>query len=183
MTEFFTRKGDDGYTGLLGKGRYPKEGERLEALGAVDEITSVLGFARSLCKAPGMDAILLEVQRHLYILMSELAAIQENTAKFSVISDEHVDWLEEQLARVQESIDIPKEFILPGDTVSGAALDMARTVTRRAERRVAALFHTSQASQHVLRYLNRLSSLCYILELREYQFGGNERLTPAHSPR
>ncbi|MCC6147426.1 MAG: cob(I)yrinic acid a,c-diamide adenosyltransferase [Anaerolineaceae bacterium] len=183
MAEFFTRKGDDGYTGLLGKGRYPKEGGQLEALGAVDEITSVLGFARSLCKAPGVDVVLLEVQRHLYILMSELAATQENAAKFSAISDEHVEWLEAQLTKVQELIEIPKEFILPGDTISGAALDMARTVTRRAERRVAALFHAGQVSQHVLRYLNRLSSLCYILELREYQFGGNEHPTLAHSPR
>ncbi len=182
MSAFFTRKGDDGYTSLLGKGRYPKEDERFEALGAVDELTSVLGFARSLCKAPEIAEILITVQSHLYLLMSELAAAEEQESKFRNISDDHVAWLEQTLEQVQQRVEIPKEFIIPGDSVSGAALDMSRTATRRAERRTAALFHKALVSNDVLRYLNRLSSLCFILELREYQFEGKDRPTLVTPP-
>lgn len=177
MSVFFTRQGDDGYSGLLGKGRYPKEDDRFEALGVVDELTSVLGFARSLCKAPEIADILINVQRHLYLLMSELAATEEQAAKFRNISDDQVAWLEQTIEQVQKQVVIPKEFIVPGDSVSGAVLDMARTVTRRAERRTAALYHKSLVSNCVMKYLNRLSSLCFILELREYQFGGKDRPT------
>lgn len=178
MSIFFTRKGDDGYSGLLGKGRYPKEDDRFEALGTVDELTSVLGFARSLCKAPEVADIVINVQRHLYLLMAELAATEEQASNFRNISNDHVVWLEQTIEQVQQLVEIPKEFIVPGDSVSGAVLDIARSVTRRAERRTAALFHRDLISNSVLlKYLNRLSSLCFILELREYQFDGKERPT------
>jgi len=177
MTVFFTRRGDDGYSSLLGKGRYPKEDERFEALGAVDELTSVIGFARSLCKSPEIADILINVQRHLYLLMAELAATEEQAEKFRNISDDHVSWLEQTVEQIQEKVEVPKEFIVPGDSISGAALDMTRTVTRRAERRTAALFHKSLVSDSVMRYLNRLSSLCFILELREYQNSGKDHPT------
>lgn len=182
MSTFFTRKGDDGYTGLLGVGRIPKEDLRLEAIGTVDEVTSMLGFARSVSQAPEIPAILLNIQRELYSLMSELAATVENSAKFHLITAEKTCWLEDRIEQISRLVSRPKDFILPGDSLPGAALDMARTTVRRAERRVAALTHEGIiGNEEILRYLNRLSSLCFLLELRENQYAGKDQPTLARS--
>ena len=165
---FYTRRGDDGYTGLLGEGRYPKESLRLEAVGAVDEANAALGIARSLVRSPHSAGLLLEIQRDLYGLMAELAALPENAARFRAIDLPRVAWLETQTDQITAQIEMPKEFIVPGDTVEGAFLDLARTVVRRAERRVAELFHQDAIeNRELLRYLNRLSSFCFVLELQE----------------
>ncbi len=166
---FYTRGGDEGYTGFLGKGRVPKEDPRIEALGAVDEASSVLGVARAHARSPEAPGLLLQVQRDLYDLMAELAAPPENADRVHIIDAQQVAWLEAQVDAIAAQVEIPKEFIVPGDTVEGAFLDLARVVVRRAERRVAALLHGGEISNpDLLRYLNRLSSLCYILELREH---------------
>jgi cob(I)alamin adenosyltransferase len=165
---FYTRGGDDGYTGLLGEGRVPKESLRLEAVGAVDEANAALGIARSLVRSPDGPGLLLEIQRDLYGLMAELAALPEHAGRFRSIDAQRVAWLESQVDRLSALVEVPKDFIVPGDTVEGAFLDLARTVTRRAERRVAELLHRAEiANPELLRYLNRLSSFCFILELRE----------------
>jgi cob(I)alamin adenosyltransferase len=165
---FYTRRGDDGYTGLLGEGRLPKESLRLEAVGVVDEANAALGVARSLAGAPGSTDLLLEIQRDLYGLMAELAALPENAARFRTIDSLRVAWLENQTDQITAQIEMPKEFIVPGDTVEGAFLDLARTVVRRAERRVAELLHQGEIeNRELLRYLNRLSSFCFVLELQE----------------
>ncbi len=112
--------------------------------------------------------------------MAEAAATPENTARFHTVDESYVKWLEEQIASLEKSVDIPKEFILPGDSQAGAALDLARTVVRRAERRVAELLHRGDISnKELLRYLNRLSSLLFVLELRENQASGKEKSTLA----
>jgi cob(I)alamin adenosyltransferase len=171
---FYTRKGDDGYTGLLGEGRVPKYHPRPEALGAVDEATSALGLARATCSSPQIAPIILEVQRDLYLLMAELAATAEQGAKFHSIGDEKVTWLETQIDDLSKSIVLPHEFIVPGDSAGSAALDLARTTTRRAERRVAELYHLKEISNaNLLNYLNRLSSLCFLLELLENKHTGH----------
>lgn len=165
---FYTRRGDDGFTGLLGEGRLPKESPRLEAVGAVDEANAALGVARSLARSPEGPGLLLEIQRDLYGLMAELASLPENAARFRTINPERVAWLEEQTDQIAARVQMPKEFIVPGDTVEGAFLDLARAVVRRAERRVAELFHRGEiANPDLLRYLNRLSSFCFVLELHE----------------
>ena len=107
--------------------------------------------------------------------MAEVAATPENAAKFRNIDSSNVDWLEKQTDSLNEKIDMPKEFILPGETKSGGALSLARTIARRAERRVAELFADGELeNKELLRYLNRLSSLCFVLELIENQFEGKE---------
>ena len=165
---FYTRAGDEGYTGLLGPGRIPKEDARLEAVGTVDEANAVLGIARSLSRSPEAPGSLLQIQRDLYGLMAELAATPENAARFRSIDAQRVTWLENQVDSLSGQVEIPKEFIIPGDAVEGAFLDLARTVVRRAERRVAELLHRGDISNpDLLRYLNRLSSYCFLLELRE----------------
>ena len=169
----YTRKGDDGTTGLLGEERVSKDHPRIEALGALDEASSALGVARAACQAHQTPPILREIQRDMYKLMAEVAATPENADKFKSIDAARVTWLEEQADFINNMVTMPKEFILPGDTPSGAALSMARAVVRRAERQVTRLFTLKELSNpEILRYLNRLSSVCFILELLENQEAG-----------
>jgi len=177
MSKFYTRTGDDGTTGTLGKTRLPKYHPRIEAIGTLDETTATLGLARSLSHSPEVSTILIQVQRDLYNLMAEVAATPENAAKFRNIDSARVDWLEKQTDSLSEKIEMPKEFILPGETTGGGALSVARTVVRRAERRIAELLDAGELeNKELLRYLNRLSSLCFMLELVENQFEGKEAL-------
>ena len=180
MTKFYTQTGDDGYTGLLGEGREAKYAPRLEAIGDLDEATASIGLARAVSQVPATGQLLLTVQRDLYHLMAEVAATPENAARFRSITAERVDWLAEQTDLISAQVSLPDDFILPGDSVSGAAFSVARTVVRRAERRVARLIHTGELeNQQLLRYLNRLSSLCFVLELLENQAAGNPSPTLA----
>jgi cob(I)alamin adenosyltransferase len=169
----YTRKGDDGTTGLLGEDRVSKDHPRIEALGALDEASAALGLARASCRAPQTPPILREVQRDVYKLMAEVAATPENAGKFKGIDAERVKWLEEQADSINNIVTMPRAFILPGDTPSGAALSLARAVVRRAERRLTELF-TLEALENpeLLSYINRLSSLCFVLELLENQTAG-----------
>lgn len=169
----YTRTGDDGTTGLLGEDRVSKDHPRIEALGALDEASAALGLARASCQASQTPPILREVQRDLYRLMAEVAATPENAGKFKGIDAGRVSWLEEQADAIHKLVSLPKEFILPGDTYGGAALSLARAVVRRAERRVTELFTLEELSNpELLRYINRLSSLCFVLELLENQMAG-----------
>jgi ATP:cob(I)alamin adenosyltransferase len=113
-----------------------------------------------------MSELLVSIQRDLYDLMAEVGATPENAARFRKIDDAQVTWLETKTDQLGDQVVLPREFILPGDTPGGAALSVARTVVRRAERRMARLLHNQQIENpHLLRYLNRLSSLCFVLEL------------------
>lgn len=170
---FYTAKGDDGTTGLLGEGRVPKYHARMEAIGTLDEATAALGLARAQCAGPQTGTILLEAQRDLYKLMAEVAATPDNAETFHFIDEKRVVWLEQQTDALSREVELPKEFILPGDSPAGAALSMARTVIRRAERRVVELFDLGEiANPDLQRYLNRLSSLCFVLELFENRTAG-----------
>jgi cob(I)alamin adenosyltransferase len=180
MPTFYTKTGDDGYTGLLGEGRVPKEDPRLEAVGTLDEASAALGLARASCLDPRSAPLLLQAQRDLYGLMTEVAATPENASRFRSIDAEKVTWLEQQTDLLSSQVEMPKEFILPGDSPASAALALARTIVRRAERRVAQLLHAGELENlHLLRYLNRLSSLCFAFELVENQAAGNTKPTLA----
>jgi cob(I)alamin adenosyltransferase len=172
---FYTAKGDDGTTGLLGNGRVPKYHVRMEAIGALDEASAALGLARAQCSAPQIAPILLEAQRDLYKLMAEVAATPENAERFHFINEERVNWLGKQTDELSTVVEMPKEFILPGDTLGGATLSMARAIVRRAERCVVSLFDEEEViNADLQRYLNRLSSLCFVLELLENQYAGKK---------
>lgn len=172
---FYTAKGDDGTTGWLGAGRVPKYHGRMEAVGALDEASAALGLARAQSAAPEIPPILLAVQRDLYRLMAEVAAPPENAKRFHFIDEARVAWLEQQTDSISKSIEMPNEFILPGDTLGGAALSLARAIVRRAERRVVALFDEEEViNPDLQRYLNRLSSLCFVLELLENRHAGKK---------
>ncbi len=173
MPKFYTTKGDDGYTSQLGEGRAPKYDLRIEAVGSVDEANAAIALARTLCRARQSSVILLEIQKDLYHLMSEVAATSENASRFRTINDEKVKWLESQADTLSSSVKVPEEFILPGDSAAGAAIDLARTIVRRAERHIAHLLHLKKVENPaLLQYMNRLSSLLFVLELLENQAAG-----------
>ncbi len=173
MSAFYTGKGDDGTTSILGEGRLSKHHPRLEALGALDEATAALGLARALAQVSQTASILKEIQRDLYHLMSEVAAAPEQAERFRRLDQSRVAWLESQANTMAVLVGSLGEFILPGDSPSGAAVALARTIVRRAERRVTDLAHKGEVENPILlQYLNRLSSLCFLLELLENQQSG-----------
>lgn len=162
-SKFYSGRGDDGYTGLLGPERVPKFDLRPEAYGTVDEAQAALGLARASGCTPRTEAILLAVERELYALMAELAAIGNPGSPFAgSVGQAHVAQLEDWIADLETDLEMPKEFVIPGDSQAGAALHLARTIVRRAERIVARLQHQEcLENNYVLRYLNRLSSLLF----------------------
>jgi cob(I)alamin adenosyltransferase len=180
MSKFYTRGGDDGYTGFLGEGRVPKYHPRTETVGEIDEANAAIGVARAFCQAEQTGALLLTVQKDLYGMMAEVAATKENAPRFRSINPDRVTWLEEQTDRLTGEVVIPKEFIVPGDSQAGALLSLARTAVRRAERRLAMLVHLDEIENiEILQYFNRLSSLCFVLELLENGLAGKQRPTLA----
>ncbi len=173
MPGFFTGGGDDGFTGVLGEGRLPKHDPRISAVGGIDEAAAVLGLARSLSESSDVRATLEMVQRHLYQIMAEVSAPGDNAARFRTISPDQVGWLEDSIESYSQEAELPSGFLLGGDSPAGGALDLARTVVRRAERGLAELVHAGQVENaSLLAYLNRASSLCFVLILVEYRRAG-----------
>ena len=180
MSKLYTSTGDDGYTGLLGEGRVPKYHPRTEAVGLLDEASAALGLARAFSQYAESAELLLEAQRTLYQIMAEISATPESVASFRSITAEIVSRIEGQIDSQSAKIEIPRQFIIPGDSQAGAFLALARSVVRRAERSVARLFHDHEIDNgEILRYLNRLSSLCFILELIEDRAAGKDKPTLA----
>ncbi|HEX3539425.1 MAG TPA: cob(I)yrinic acid a,c-diamide adenosyltransferase [Acidimicrobiales bacterium] len=163
--KIYTRKGDDGTTGLLYGGRIAKDDPAIEANGAVDEAQAMLGLARAEAeRGSELDGILIGLQRDLYILMAELATAPANRAKLvagqTLVTAAMIDGLEERIDALTERFPPVTEFVLPGHDRASAALEVARTVVRRAERR--ALAAAADGSQ-VVPYLNRLSDLLWTM--------------------
>jgi cob(I)alamin adenosyltransferase len=165
MAKVTTGTGDTGYTGLLGEQRVPKYDPRPDTFGTVDEVTSSLGLARALTSDPKVKEIIYQIQQELYLLMGELATTPENYEKMGLsMSIEHVQHLEQVEEQLKREVEIPNKFIIPGDTPVGASLDLARTIIRRAERMAVKLLHDGVIQNgEVVRYLNRLSDLIFIL--------------------
>jgi len=167
VVKIYTRKGDDGTTGLLFGGRVPKDAPPIELNGAVDEAQAVLGLARAEAdEGSELDGLLLGLERDLYVLMAEVATAPDNRHKLtpgaSLVTPEMVGALESHIDALSERFAMPTEFVLPGQNRAAAALDVARTVVRRAER---ALVHapTVPAQSQVRPYLNRLSDLLWAM--------------------
>ncbi|HEX6507239.1 MAG TPA: cob(I)yrinic acid a,c-diamide adenosyltransferase [Chloroflexota bacterium] len=165
MARVTTRTGDDGFTDLLGNRRVPKYHRRPEAYGTIDEATSALGVARAYLQDQSMKDRLYRLQRDLYIMMAELATVPESYGRVDFkITTEDVSRLDSEADALKARVEIGKEFIVPGATISAAFLDLARTIVRRGERQVARLYHEGDVTNvEVLRYLNRLSDLLFIM--------------------
>lgn len=166
MARVTTRGGDKGYTGLLGAERVPKYDSRIEALGLVDEATSALGLARASATEERVRSAILGFQQTLYRLMAELATTPQAAAKanFGHIEITDVEALEQLSEELKRDVEIGNQFIIPGETVSGATLDLARTIVRRAERHLVRMAHVGEIENpEVLRFLNRLSDVLFVL--------------------
>jgi cob(I)alamin adenosyltransferase len=168
-----TGGGDDGSTALLGGGRAPKNDLRIEAYGTVDETSSALGLGRALAEDARTREVCEELQRGLYRLGAELATNPEQAGKFGRFTAADVARLEELTSELEAAAPMPHEFVLPGGTPGSAALDLARTVARRAERRVLALAGAADdVTPEVRAWLNRLSLVLFVLARYEESRAG-----------
>ena len=156
----YTRTGDKGTTGLYTGERVPKDSLRVESYGTIDEISSALGLARATVKREDVKGTVLQLQQMLMSLMADVASINLEEA---YIKEEHVKLLEDTIDKYDAMLQPLGHFIVPGDTLGSAALDIARTTTRRAERNLLRLAEVEPANEQVLISLNRLSDLCFIL--------------------
>jgi len=173
--KIYTRKGDDGTTGLLYGGRVAKDSPRIDANGVVDEAQAALGLARSEAEPGGeLDELLIRLERELYVLMAEVATDAANRHKLvagrTLVTPEMVVTLEADIDRLTTRFEMPKEFVVPGNGRASAALDVARTIVRRAERLVggldlgpAAPAAPPEVVSSVRPYLNRLSDLLWTM--------------------
>ena len=162
--KIYTRTGDDGTTGLLGPGRVSKHAPRVEAYGAVDELNASLGAARALDSAKWLEAELGAIQARLFHLGAELATADPRAlAKLERVSDDDVRALEGWIDRREQDLAPLKRFILPGGTPLAAELHRARTVCRRAERRLVALAQHEPVEPRLVHYLNRLGDLLFVV--------------------
>ena len=171
--KIYTRAGDDGTTGLLYGGRVPKTSAPIEANGDVDEAQAALGVARAAARTEDgsgtpFDEVLIGLERDLYVLMAEVATAPENRSKLapgqSVVTAEMVTALEGHIDRLTTEFPPLRDFTIPGHDPVSAALDVARTVVRRAERRIAALADAGElADATVIHLVNRASDLVYAM--------------------
>ena len=165
--KIYTKTGDSGDTGLFGGGRVQKDDPRVEAYGDVDELNAVIGLARAMEPMPRIDEILVPMQRDLFSIGALLATpdrdkMEKHLSKAS-IDDRRITGLEQAIDDCEAELEPLKAFIIPGGSRKGAVLHVARTVCRRAERRVVSLQRDEEIPPLVVIYLNRLSDLLFML--------------------
>ena len=170
--KIYTKTGDKGETGLFGSDRVSKDSKRIEAYGTVDELNSVLGIVRSLKPPEDVDEILQEIQNDLFTLGADLATPSESNASVRRVMPSGVARLEKHIDDAGAKLKPLKNFILPGGSQVGAMLHFARTVCRRAERRVVKLAKKEQVGEQPVVYLNRLSDLLFVLARYANHLGG-----------
>lgn len=166
--KIYTKTGDRGETGLFGAGRVSKDSQRIEAYGTVDELNSFIGLAIVEAKEEIVRKQLLRIQNLLFVVGGDLAAPGESD-RFQIPRIQEADYeeIEGFIDSISERLDELKYFILPGGTKSAAMLHLARTVCRRAERRVVALKKGEEVNENIVIFLNRISDLLF--ELARYE--------------
>jgi cob(I)alamin adenosyltransferase len=172
MPRIYTKTGDDGTTGLLYGGRISKADLVAEAFGSTDEAVAALGLARAACDDPELGRRILELQRALFVVGADLATAGAERGRLepgiSLVSAGMTEHLERQIDASVRDAPLPDTFIVPGANPTSAALDLARGIVRRAERRVVALGSDREraGNPEVARFLNRLSDLLFVLARR-----------------
>ena len=164
----YTRSGDLGETGLLFGGRVAKSDPATEAYGTIDEAVSMMGLGRALSRSGRVKDVLVRVQRELYLLASELATAPEHRSlleqRVGTVTPSMVEDLERLIDDLREDVEFPSAFIVPGASPASAAIDVARTSCRTAERRIVSLRQAGRLpNDEVLRYVNRVSDLLFVL--------------------
>jgi cob(I)alamin adenosyltransferase len=168
VPKIYTKKGDDGTTGLLYGGRVSKADLATQAYGTTDEAVAVLGLARALSDEAALKEEILALQRELFVVGADLATNPKERAKLepgvSLVTAEMVERLEARIDELVAVHPLPNAFIVPGANAVSAAIDLGRSVVRRAERRVIDLRDSgAEVNDNVLRYLNRLSDLLFVV--------------------
>jgi len=165
ITKVYTRTGDDGTTALGDGQRVDKESRRVEAYGSVDELNSQIGVALTAGLTDRLAPVLRRIQNELFHLGSDLCVPESGKKRLPLpqIEDRHVVFLEELMDELSEELEPLANFILPGGSVGAAHLHVARTVCRRAERRVVALERAEAVGAHTVGYLNRLSDALFVM--------------------
>ena len=164
-----TKTGDQGETSLMYGRRVSKNDPRVEAYGSVDELNAALGLARALSDNGFVSEQILAAQKDLIVVMGELATAREDIDRylkdgFKLTSEKMVDRLGGVIVDLEKDKSLyPKDWVIPGGTAVAAALDLARTTCRRAERQIAAVAATKDSNGEILRYLNRLSDFCWVV--------------------
>ena len=174
--KIYTKTGDTGETGLYGGTRVPKDSIRVEAYGTIDEINACVGLAKSQIQDEEVRVILYRIQNELFDLGADLATMDTHrkSESFRITSDLTAA-LEREVDRSQVELSPLRHFILPGGCSGSAALHLARTVCRRGERCIVSLAKTEVVNPEILRYLNRLSDLLFVLaRLVNHRFGEPE---------
>ncbi|MSO23456.1 MAG: cob(I)yrinic acid a,c-diamide adenosyltransferase [Acidobacteria bacterium] len=179
-----TKRGDKGQTDLVGHIRVSKADLRVECYGTIDELISQMGFARSICADEEVCNIVKTIQRDLFKLGSAIATPPESKKPAPEITDEMVRELDSQVHRIESMAGIMGDWTLPGGTPDASALDMTRTVCRRAERNCVRLVESGGLdNSHILAYLNRLSDLLWLLgRMIEVRAGVDASLRPKGEP-
>ena len=172
--KIYTKKGDDGSTGLIGGTRVPKYDDRVEAYGTVDELMSVLGICHDQVTIEDSKAFIVVIEKDLFTIGSYLASVGENV-KLPTLSEAHISEMEEKMDQMMKEIPAMTHFILPGGFLPASSLHLARTVCRRAERRVIALGDFLMRNE-VIKYLNRLSDYLFVLARYENHLNNIEEI-------
>jgi cob(I)alamin adenosyltransferase len=181
MGTFYTGKGDRGETDTMGLGRMGKDSKLAAAIGDVDELNSAIGVAIANLDDEHIAGMLKSVQNRLFSLGAELAASKEATSAVrGRIKESDVKELEAQIDEFGSRLPPLKKFVLPGGSISASYLHLTRSVARRAERSVVSVSKEKQVGQHVLSYLNRLSSFLFVLALIMNKKEGVEELNPSY---
>jgi len=157
VARIYTKTGDDGTTGMIGGKRIPKDSPYTEAVGTVDELNALIGVVCSYDLPVDVQSILQRVQDDLFLVGAELATPEGKQPKSREISDEDIRRMENEIDGIESNLEPLKQFILPGGSITGAQLHLARAVSRRAERHCVTLSRTEKLDPKILQYLNRLS--------------------------
>jgi cob(I)alamin adenosyltransferase len=179
LTRIYTRKGDAGTTALGGGQRVPKDAPRVSTYGTVDELNSHLGVVLAASPAPRLVRELERIQNELFHLGSDLCFLESDKARLDLpqIEARHVEALERLMDELNATVGPLENFVLPGGTPAAAALHVARTVCRRAEREVIALAREEAIGTHVVAYLNRLSDALFVMARYDnHEHGARETL-------
>jgi len=168
IVKIYTKKGDDGSTGLLYGGRVPKDDVRTDVYGTIDETVSSLGLARAGGLVERVERIVVRLQREMFVAGAHLATAEANQAKLqpgvSRVTPDMTEGAEREIDELTTEHPLPQEFILPGGTPGSAGLDLARSTIRRAERRAVTMQREGiMPDPEILRWLNRVSDLLFVL--------------------
>ncbi len=163
MARIYTKTGDDGTTGRIGGDRVPKDSPYPEAVGALDELNALIGIVCSMEAPADVRTLLQSLQDDLFLVGAQLATPEGTESRSQEIDDRDIRRLEREIDGIESKLEPLKQFILPGGSIAGAHLHLARSVARRAERCIVALSRIEKISPKIFQYLNRLSDLCFVL--------------------